>query len=76
MIYNTKREEELIAETNFRDYCAIACLHGKEVLFLLLNNSNEYSFTACDIFFILQTSFTSWVEPATLTMTTAFPTKS
>ncbi len=38
VILNSKREEEVIAETDFREYGTVACLNGEFFLLFLYNS--------------------------------------
>ncbi len=38
MTFNTRREEEIIAETDYRKYGAMACVDGKKVISWYLVN--------------------------------------
>ncbi len=74
MVFNKKREERCIAETDFRKNGAMACLDGKKMLFFL-SKIIAYQFNALAIFSPFEVLFTLWAEAATLTIKTAFPTK-
>ncbi len=75
MTFNTRRKEELIAETNFRRHCAMACLEGANWFFFYEQLYWAFQFYERGIFFFSKISFTLWVAAAIPMMTAALPTK-